>query len=80
MDESRLGTTLKEFADKRGQPANLPFEGEKGSFSELVRRYSGDVPARAVLDELRRVEVEIESVDGGKSVLDGNDPFRKRPH
>ena len=55
----------KEFADKRGQPANLPFEGEKGSFSELVRRYSGDVPARAVLDELRRVEA-VEELKGGR--------------
>jgi len=32
----------------------LPFEGPAG-FGELVRRYGGDVPARAVLDELLRV-------------------------
>lgn len=32
----------------------LSFDGAAG-FSELVRRYGGDVPARAVLDELLRV-------------------------
>jgi hypothetical protein len=34
--------------------APLPLEGE-GSFAEVVRRYSGDMPVRAVLDELMRV-------------------------
>lgn len=34
--------------------APLPLEGEK-SFSAVVRKYSGDMPARAVLDELVRV-------------------------
>lgn len=34
--------------------APLPMEGP-GSFSEVVRRYSGDMPVRAVLDELLRV-------------------------
>ena len=35
--------------------APLPVEGE-GSFAGLVRRYSGDMPVRAVLDELLRVD------------------------
>jgi len=35
--------------------APLPLEGP-GSFAELVRRYSGDMPVRAVLDELLRVD------------------------
>lgn len=38
-----------------GAPADLPFDGGSKSFSELVRLYSGDVPPRAVLDELLRV-------------------------
>jgi hypothetical protein len=38
-----------------GKPALLPFESGDPNFSELVRRYSGDVPARAILDELLRV-------------------------
>jgi Family of unknown function (DUF6502) len=47
-----------EFHDGDGQPRALPFDGSndgKPGFSELVRRYSGDVPPRAVLDELLRV-------------------------
>lgn len=43
------------FMDKSGEPAELPFEGEPASFSQLVRQYSGDIPVRAVLDELLRV-------------------------
>lgn len=43
------------FSDGRGQPADLPMEGEGATFSRLVKRFSGDVPARAVLDELIRV-------------------------
>jgi hypothetical protein len=35
--------------------APLPVDGP-GSFAELVRRYSGDMPVRAVLDELMRVD------------------------
>lgn len=40
---------------REGEPAALPLEGEQASFSMLVKKYSGDVPVRAVLDELLRV-------------------------
>lgn len=40
------------FRDASGEPAELPFEGARKSFSELVRRFGADVPPRAVLDEL----------------------------
>lgn len=43
-----------DFRDKRGAPAALEFKGEGATFSELVRRYSGDMPPRALLDELLR--------------------------
>ena len=44
-----------EFHDKSGAPRTLePLEGAH-SFAALVRRYSGDMPVRAVLDELLRV-------------------------
>ena len=33
----------------------LPVEGDEGSLSALIRRYSGDMPVRAVIDELLRV-------------------------
>ncbi len=45
----------KRYRTKSGTPAVLPFEGDK-SFSELVNQYSGDMPARAVADELLRVK------------------------
>lgn len=40
------------FSDGRGHPAPLPLGGKRGSFSALVKIYSGDIPVRAVLDEL----------------------------
>lgn len=44
-----------EFLDAAGAPGVLdPLDGPN-SFAVLVRRYSGDMPARAVLDELLRV-------------------------
>lgn len=43
------------FQSDVGEPSELPFDGGNKSFSELVRLYSGDVPPRAVLDELLRV-------------------------
>ena len=43
------------YHDKRGRPADLPMEGSKGSFAALVREFSGDIPPRAIADELARV-------------------------
>jgi len=43
------------FTEPAGGPARLPFEGDGASFATLVKRFSGDVPPRAVLDELVRV-------------------------
>lgn len=45
----------KDFSDAAGDPMPLSPEGARESFGLLVKRYSGDVPARAVLDELLRV-------------------------
>ncbi len=52
-----------DFLDDNGNPRALPFDGELG-FAELVRRHSGDMPARAVLDELLRVGAVHERDDG----------------
>lgn len=38
-----------------GEPADLPFEGTQASFSALVKKYSGDITARTIADELTRV-------------------------
>lgn len=54
----------KQFADGRGRPAALPLGEKRRSFAELVRRYGGDVPTRAVLDELLRVGAVSRLKDG----------------
>lgn len=52
------------FCDAKDKPKILPIKGGAGSFHDLVRLYSGDVPPRAVLDELRRCgAVEIIDAD-----------------
>ena len=45
----------KDFLDDNGKPADLDMTGPGASFSGLIRRFSGDVTARATLDELIRV-------------------------
>ena len=45
----------KDFLDRDGNPAILPLTGTGANFSDLVKRFSGDVPVRAILDELIRV-------------------------
>jgi hypothetical protein len=52
------------FLDREGNPMDLSLSGRANSFQELVRRYSGDVPHRAILDQL----VE----DGSVERLDDN--------
>jgi hypothetical protein len=54
-----------EFHDASGQPAPLPVEGDRASFAVLVRRYSGDMPVRAILDELARVRA-VERLEDGR--------------
>ena len=46
----------KAYKTPEGELADLPFEGDF-SFSSLVKSYSGDVPPRAILDELIQVGV-----------------------
>ncbi len=58
-----------EFHDSRGRPAALPMEGRRASFSELVRRFSGNVPARAILDELIHVGAAERRQDGKVALL-----------
>lgn len=41
-----------DFASRKGRPRDLPLKGGRRSFEALVKRYSGDIPPRAMLDEL----------------------------
>lgn len=44
-----------EYNDSKGEPLPLTYGDADADFNQLVKRYGGDVPARAVLDELLRV-------------------------
>lgn len=58
------------FNPGTGQPVDLSFEGDVPSFRELVKTYSGDAPARAVLDELLRVGTVERTPDGKIRLVD----------
>lgn len=58
----------KEFVDANGDPASLPLEGSP-SFGLLVKRYSGDVPSRAILDELMHVGAVERNANGRVRLL-----------
>src|SRR2546429_3570358 len=55
------------ITDKDGSPKRLRISGTRASFTGLVKKYGGDVPYRAVLDELRRIGAV--SADEGKVSL-----------
>jgi len=57
------------FAHRPGRPKRLRISSGAASFSNLVRRYGGDVPHRAFLEELRRLG----------AVSDGRDTVRLKP-
>ena len=61
-----IGGWLKDpaFGDGKGHPAPLQLDGRRGSFSALVKRYSGDMPVRAIFDELVHVGAIQELKDG----------------
>lgn len=53
------------FHNEQHLPVDLPFEGDKASFVELVKEFSGDITPRAVQDELLRVGL-LERLDDGR--------------
>lgn len=68
--------TDREFITRAGHPKRLQIVGARGSFARLVRKHGGDVPHRAVLDELRRIGAV--SDDRGIVKLKESSPFRER--
>jgi hypothetical protein len=56
------------FLDDNGNPRPLPFDGAGTTFVTLVNRFSGNVPPRAILDELLRVEA-VERLEDGRLAL-----------
>lgn len=58
----------EEFLDKDHEPRDLKLEGDTGSFTSLVRRYSGDMPVVAMLNALID-SGNIEVIDNGNIQL-----------
>ncbi|MEM7018691.1 MAG: DUF6502 family protein [Pseudomonadota bacterium] len=61
-------TRLKQYQTSSGEPLALTIEGDGATFSSLVQACSGDVPPRAILDELLRVNA-VEKLDDGRISL-----------
>ena len=59
-----------EFTNSSGKPLTIPFNGDVASFSSLVRKYGGDVPAGAMRTEMKRVDAVRENDDGSLTLLD----------
>lgn len=53
-----------EFTDSNGRPLPLPFSGGEKSFTGLVRKFGGDIPAGAMRTEMKRVGVVEEEESG----------------
>jgi hypothetical protein len=71
----------KKFHDKHGRPLVLAIESGSPSFNDLVKVYSGDVPARAILDELIQVKAVERTRDNcirlvSKAYLPKGDPTK----
>lgn len=52
------------YREETGQSSQLPIEGEGMTFASIVKQYSGDMPVRAVLDELERIGAVAKTADG----------------
>jgi Family of unknown function (DUF6502) len=55
----------RQYLDEANNPRPLKLSGYRSSFTLLAKKYAGDVPHRAVLDELKRigvVEIKAEHV------------------
>lgn len=61
-------TRHPDFTDAEGRARVLPLQDAEPSFATLVRRHSGDMPVRAVLDELLRVGA-VRRLDDGRLEL-----------
>jgi hypothetical protein len=53
-----------EFTDSRRRPRPLPYKGSRRDFSTLVKRFSGDIPAKAMLLEMERLGMVSRGADG----------------
>jgi hypothetical protein len=66
-----------EFSTRTGDRKPLPMTGNYGSFTRLVKKYSGDIPAKATLDEMKRIGA-VKVVDQIVSVSKARGPSSKQ--
>lgn len=59
----------EDFLDKAGRPKRLSFAGADKSFSDLVRKFGGDIPPGAMRTELKRVGAIREDEQGNLYVI-----------
>ena len=57
-----------EFLDNHGKPSVLSYSEGENSFSELVKRFGGDVPPGAMRTEMKRMGLLDEGEDGSLAV------------
>jgi len=71
----------EEFHNLKGEPDDLPLEGNKGSFTALVKKYSGDVPTQSMLTVLSAAGSVDKQDDKVRLIrhayVPGNDPIDK---
>jgi hypothetical protein len=53
-----------DYIDEKGYPISLSFDGSSSSFTNLVKKYGGDIPPGAMRTELKRVGAIEESESG----------------
>jgi hypothetical protein len=56
--------TDRRYLDRRGRPVPLKMTGANPSFASLVREYGGNLPYRAVFEELKHLGVVTRDADG----------------
>jgi hypothetical protein len=61
--------TDKSYLDRNSRPRALPFSGSRIGFVNLVKKYSGDIPARAMLSEMLRLGLVARSSSGMISLI-----------
>ncbi len=66
--------TDPQFLDRKDHPLDLPFANSEPSFTDLVKKHSGDMQPRAVADELLRVGAVEETPSGFRMTRRGYEP------
>jgi len=62
----------RKYLNHRNRPKQLPFNSTDSSFTKLVKKYSKDIPARAMLVEMKRLEMVKEDSEGFLELVRGN--------